>query len=55
MFSLYGSRSCRPTNFGSWHITAIETTAEGLPLYGVMAPGGKPAPSRIACEVLDNM
>jgi hypothetical protein len=22
------------TNLGRWHITAIETTAEGLPLYG---------------------
>lgn len=22
------------TNLGHWHITAIETTAEGLPLYG---------------------
>jgi hypothetical protein len=25
---------CHPTNLGPWHITAIGTTAEGLPLYG---------------------
>ena len=22
------------TNLGRWHITAVDTTAEGLPLYG---------------------
>jgi hypothetical protein len=25
---------CHPTNLGRWHITAVETGAEGLPLYG---------------------
>jgi hypothetical protein len=50
MCGLYGSRSREreqiprylafrdnvlfTTNLGRWHITAIETTAEGLPLYG---------------------